>query len=420
MNCQFWRILWRGKKMIRSFKKGWWPILLLTFFLIIFTNQTYSQTTQPNLRIRAQSAVLMDAISGQVLFEQNPQIRTAPASFVKLLTLYVAFDALRDGHLKKDDLVSVSQKAWGMGGSKMFIKPGERVRAGDLLRGITVTSGNDACVALAEHMAGTEEAFVSKMNEKAKLLGLKDSQFKNSHGMPAQDQYTTAFDIAILARHYIKDHPEALAFHSLTEFEYNGILQQNRNILLGMNIGVDGLMTGYLEKSGYLLVATAKRDGQRMIAVVMGCDTSRRRTQESRKLLEYGFKNFSTVEAVKKGDIFGPEKVVKGKLNKVHLIPAEEAWVTVPKGKENSISVTTEVPKPITAPVRAGQALGKIIIQWEDKVLKEIALLSSSDVPEGIYLSWPLIAMGVLFFLLVGLLAFWLAHRSRRRKFRSP
>ena len=375
---------------------------------------------QPNLRIRAQSAVLMDAISGQILYEQNPQLKIPPASFVKLLTLYVAFDALRDGHLKKDALVSVSQKTWGMGGSKMFIKPGERVRAEDLLRGITVTSGNDACVALAEHMAGTEEAFVSKMNEKAKLLGLKDSQFKNSHGMPAQDQYTTAFDIAILARHYIKDHPEALAFHSLTEFEYNGILQQNRNILLGMNIGVDGLMTGYLEKSGYLLVATAKRDGQRMIAVVMGCDTSRRRTQESRKLLEYGFKNFSTVEAVKKGDIFGPEKVVKGKLNKVHLIPAEEAWVSVPKGKENSISVTTEVPKPITAPVRAGQALGKIIIQWEDNVLKEIALLSSSDVPEGIYLSWPLIAMGVLFFLLVGLLAFWLAHRSRRRKFRSP
>lgn len=406
--------------MKSSFFSGPVSALLLSVFLVILVNKALSQMEQPNLRIRAQSAVLMDAISGQVLFEQNPQIRTAPASFVKLLTLYVAFDALRDGHLKKDDLVSVSQKAWRMGGSKMFLKPGERVRVEDLLKGISVASGNDACVALAEHMAGTEEAFASKMNEKAKLLGLKDSQFKNSHGMPARDQYTTAFDIAILARHYIEDHPEALAFHSLTEFEYNGIRQRNRNALLGMNIGVDGLMTGYLEKSGYLLVATAKRDDQRMIAVVMGCDTPRRRSQESRKLLEYGFKNFSTVEAVKKSDIFGPEKVVKGKLNKVHLIPAEGAWVTVPKGKENSISVTTEVPKSITAPVQAGQAVGKILIQGEGKVLKEIALLSSSDVPKGIYLSWPVIAVGVLSLILVALLAFWLAHRSQRRKFRSP
>ena len=403
----------------RSFRNGSVPVLLLAISFVIFANRAFPQAGQPSLRIDAQSAVLMDAISGQVHFDQNPRIRMAPASFVKLLTLYVAFDALRDGHLKKDDLVSVSQKAWRMGGSKMFIKPGERVRAEDLLKGIAVVSGNDACVALAEHLAGTEEVFVLQMNEKARGLGLKDSQFKNSYGMPARDQYTTAFDIALLASQYIEDHPEALTFHSLVEFEYNGIRQQNRNTLLGMDIGVDGLMTGYLEKSGYLLVATAKRDGQRMIAVVMGCDTPRRRTQESRKLLEYGFKNFSTVEAVKKSDLFGPEKVVKGKLSKVHLTPAEGAWVTISKGKENSISVTPEVPKPITAPLQAGQAVGKIIIQSEGKVLKEISLLSSSDVPEGIYLSWPLIAGSGLSFLLVVLLAFWLARRSRRRKFRS-
>jgi D-alanyl-D-alanine carboxypeptidase (penicillin-binding protein 5/6) len=361
----------------------------------------------------------MDAISGQVLFEQDPQLKMAPASFVKLLTLYLAFDALRDGHLRKDDLVEVSQKAWRMGGSRMFIKPGERVRAEDLIKGIAVASGNDACIALAEHMAGSEEAFVMKMNEKAQGLGLKDSHFKNSHGMPARDQYTTAFDITILARHYIEDHPEALAYHSLTEFEYKGIQQQNRNSLVGMNIGVDGLMTGYLEKSGYLLVATAKREGQRMIAVVMGCDTPRRRVQESRKLLEYGFKNFATVEAVKKSDLFGPEKVVRGKLNQVQLFPAEEGWVTVAKGQENSISVTSDVPKFVTAPVQKGQGVGKLVIHGEGRVLKEIALLSSSDVPKGIFLSWPLITVGVLSLILVALLAFWLVHRSRRRKFRT-
>ena len=255
------------------------------------------------------------------------------------------------------------------------------------------------------------------MNEKAPGLGLKDSQFKNSHGMPARDQYTTAFDIAILARHYIEDHPEALAYHSLVEFEYNGIQQQNRNVLLGMNIGVDGLMTGYLEKSGYLLVATAKRDGQRMIAVVMGCDTPRRRTQESLELLEYGFKNFSTVEAVKKDSLFGPEKVVGGKLNKVHLVPAETGWVTVAKGNENSISITSEVAKPINAPVQKGQVAGKVVIQSEGKVLKEIGLFFPSDVPKGIYLPWPLIGGAIFTLILVSLIMFWLIRRPKRKKF---
>jgi D-alanyl-D-alanine carboxypeptidase (penicillin-binding protein 5/6) len=345
-------------------------------------------------------------------------VRMAPASFVKLLTLYVAFDALRDGHLKQDDPVPVSPKAWRMGGSKMFIKVGEKVRVEDLLKGIAVVSGNDACVALAEHLAGTEEAFVMRMNEKAQALGLKNSHFRNSHGMPAPDQFTTALDVALLARGYVEEHPEALIFHSLVDFKYNGIRQQNRNALLRMSIGADGLMTGYLQKSGYLLAATAKRDGQRMIAVVMGCDSSRKRIQESRKLLDYGFKNFSTVEAVKKSDVFGPEKVVKGKLNRVDLVPAEAGWVTVPRGKENAVSVAIEAPKPLVAPVLAGQDVGKIVVQLEGKAIKEISLLSSSDVPKGIYLSWPVIALGISSFLIVGLLVFWLISRSRRTKFR--
>jgi D-alanyl-D-alanine carboxypeptidase (penicillin-binding protein 5/6) len=174
--------------MKSSLFKGIMSASLLGLSLLILINEGLSQTAQPSLRINAQSAVLMDALSGQILFEQNPQIRMAPASFTKLLTLYVAFDALGKGNLKKDDLVSVSQKAWRMGGSKMFIKPGERVRVEDLLKGVAAVSGNDACVALAEHLAGTEEAFVSKMNEKGRGLGLNDSQFKNSHGMPAGDQ----------------------------------------------------------------------------------------------------------------------------------------------------------------------------------------------------------------------------------------
>lgn len=404
--------------MINSiFRNRLMPALFLSIFFIAFPNQVFPQTVPPNLRIDAKCAVLMDAISGQVLFEQNSQIRMAPASFVKLLTLYVAFDALRNGHLKMDDLVTGSQKVWKMGGSKMFIKIGERVKVEDLMKGIAVVAGNDACVALAEYITASEDAFVLEMNKKAKLLGLNNSQFKNSHGMPVRDQYTTAFDVAILSRRYIEDHPEGLAFHSLKEFEYQGIRQQNRNTLLRKNIGVDGLMTGYLEESGYHLVATAKRDGQRMIAVVMGCDTLQKRAQEAQKLLEYGLRNFSTVQAVKKSDLFGPEKVVRGKLNQVQLVPAEEGWVTVAKGKENSISVISDVPKSITAPVQKGQGVGKLLIQGEGRVLKEIALLSSSDVPKGVYLLWFLIGGSIVGIILVGLIMFRMIRRSRRKKF---
>ena len=188
---------------------------------------------------------------------------------------------------------------------------------------------------------------------------MNDSQFKNSDGMPAEGQYTTALDMAILARRYIEDHPEALAIHSMMEFEYNGIRQGNRNTLLAKNIGVDGLKTGHIEESGYHLVATAKREGQRMIAVVMGCDKVKKRAPEAQKLLEYGFKNFSTVEAVKKGATFGPVKVKRGKLNQVTLVASEDARVTVAKGKEKSVSATPELPPSIVAPVKKGQVVAK-------------------------------------------------------------
>ncbi|MDI6762411.1 MAG: D-alanyl-D-alanine carboxypeptidase family protein [Thermodesulfobacteriota bacterium] len=403
--------------IIRSFKKGWWPILLLTFFLIIFTNQTFSQTTQPSLRINARSAVLMDAPTGQILFEQNPQLKIPPASFVKILTLYVAFDALRSGDLKLNDLVTVSQKAWRIGGSKMFIKVGERVKVEDLIKGIAIVSGNDACVALAEHLAGSEETFILKMNEKAKSLGLKDSLFKNPHGLPAGNQYTTALDMAVLAQRYIEDHPEALTFHSTLEFEHQGIQQQNRNTLLRRDIGVDGLMTGHVEEAGYHLIATGKRGDQRLIAVVMGCESLRKRTREAQSLLEYGFKNFSLVEAVKKGTPLGFVKVKKGKLGKVQFIASGDGRVTVAKGKEDSITLTSEVPEFIMAPVQKGQVVGKVLIQSEGRVLKEVALLSSSDVSKGIFIPWPIIGGGILGLIILSLFGFWWIRRSQRKRF---
>jgi len=246
---------------------------------------------------------------------------------------------------------------------------------------------------------------------------LKDSQFRNSDGMPADGQYITAMDMAILSRRYIEDHPEALSFHSTTEFEYNGIRQGNRNTLLQKNIGVDGLKTGHVEESGYHLTATAKRDNQRMIAVVMGCDNMRKRAQEALKLLEFGFKNFSTVEAVKKDAPFGSVKVRRGKEKEVTLIAEKDARVTVPKGKEKTVSVTPQLPPNIVAPVQKGQVLAKILVQNEGKVVKEVSLLSSSNIEKSILPSWPVIGTGLLGLAIIVLIGFWWFRRPKRKKF---
>lgn len=426
--------------MIRFHKRVWMTISFLTLFLIAFPIQTLSKTskthkasqsakktsqsdrtTSGGLRYDARSAVLMDGLTGQVLYEQNPNLKIAPASFVKVLTLYLVLDAIRGGQLKMDDLVTVSEKAWRRtyktDSSSMYLKVGERVKIEDLLKGVAIASGNDACVVLAEHLSGSEEAFAAKMNEKAKLLGLKDSQFKNSDGSSADGQHTTAMDMALLSKRYIEDHAEALVYHSTVEFEYNGITQQNRNTLLQKNIGVDGLKTGHLKEAGFHLTATAKRDGQRMIAVVMGCNIKNKRGPEAQKLLEYGFKNFSTVEAVKKGATFGPLKVKRGKLNQITLIAAEEGRATVAKGKENLVSVAPQLPPFIVAPVQKGQVVGKVLVQNEGKVAREVNLLASSEVEKSLIPPWPILA-GILCGLIVVFgFGFWWLRRPKARKF---
>ena len=432
--------------MTRFHRKVWMAVVLLIILSITSPNQILCKTTKASktakasqkakipqktdtqasqgvsgsLQCDAQSAVLMDGLTAQVLYEQNPNLRIPPASFVKVMTLYVIGDAIRAGQIKTDDLVTVSETAWRRGwkteGSKMFIKVGERVKVEDLMKGVAIASGNDACVALAEHLSGSEEVFVSKMNEKAKALGLKDSQFRNSDGMPAEGQYVTAMDMATLSRRYIEDHPEALALHSAVEFEFNGIRQGNRNTLLQKNIGVDGLKTGHVKEAGYHLTATAKRDGQRMIAVIMGCDRVSKRAAEAQKLLEYGFRNFSTVEAVKKGATFGPVTVKRGKLNQVALIAAEQGRVTVAKGKENLVSANPQLPPFIVAPVQKGQMVAKVLIQNEGKVVKEVSLLASSDVEKSFIPPWPIlvgIGGGLVIVLVFG---FWWFRRPRAKK----
>jgi serine-type D-Ala-D-Ala carboxypeptidase (penicillin-binding protein 5/6) len=378
------------------------------------------ETASMPLQYDAKAVVLMDGMTGQVLYENNTGLKIPPASFVKIMTLCVIFDAIRAGRLKMDDLVTVSERAWKRtyktNSSSMFLKVGERVKVEDLLKGVAIVSGNDACVALAEHLSGSEEAFVSKMNEKAKALALKDTQFRNSEGSSADGQYTTAMEMAVLSKRYIEDHPEALVLHSTMEYTYNGIKQGNRNTLLQKNIGVDGLKTGHLGEAGYHLVATAKREGRRMIAVVMGSNSMKKRASQAENLLEYGFKNFSMVEAVKKGATFGPVKVKRGKVNQVFLAAAEEGRVTVAKGKENLVSAVPQLPQFVVAPIQKNQVLAKVLVQNEGKVAKEVDLLASSAVEKSLIPPWPILAgiiLGVV--VLVGF-GFWWFRRPRPKR----
>ena len=363
------------------------PICILVFVAVIqlsfFLPRADASASAP-FKVSANAAVLIDALSGKVIFGQNPQERISPASLVKLMTLYLAHDALKAGVVKPDDAVIISEKAWATQGSKMFVEVGKTVSFEKLLEGIASISGNDACVAVAEHLAGLEDTFTVKMNEKAHALGMVNSHFKNANGLPENDQYTTAMDIGLLSYHYLKDHPEALKLHSIKEFSFGGITQHNRNKLLWLNEGVDGLKTGWIDDhEGFHLIATAKRNDQRFIAIVMGAQNPRTRENEALKLLNYGFKNFSTVELFKAGESIATIDVWKGKSAQVSLTTDGPIVLTLPMGEEKNLSVTKTFPKRIFAPVPKGKKIGGLEITLKGELLNKIDLIAQDEVPQA-------------------------------------
>jgi len=362
-------------------------IIVFTFFLLMqgsLSLLTVGASSPPPFKIGVRSAVLLNASSGQVTFEQNPQEKIAPASLAKILTLYLAYDALEMGLVKPEDKVLISKKAWATKGSKMFIEVNKRVELQKLLEGIAAISGNDACVAVAEYLAGLEEAFVARMNEKAKSLGMDHSQFKTVNGLPAKDQYTTASDVGILSYHYLKEHPEALRIHAIKEFTFSGITQYNRNGLLWLDEGIDGLKTGWINNNaGFHLVATAKRGDQRFIAVVMGAKNQRTRENEALKLLNYGFRNFSTITMLNANESVETLDVWKGKEGQVSLVPAEPVIVTVPVGEEENLSLNREVPKRAFAPIHKGEKIGELEVSIKGELLKKVDLIAKDEVPSG-------------------------------------
>ncbi|MGB0722929.1 MAG: D-alanyl-D-alanine carboxypeptidase family protein [Gammaproteobacteria bacterium] len=337
--------------------------------------------TPPELGAR--SYILLDFATGQVLAEQNADEPVEPASLTKLMTAYLVFEELSTGNLKLDDTLTVSERAWRMKGSRMFIEVNKQVRVDELLQGMIVQSGNDASVALAEMLAGTEETFANMMNRKAKELGMKNTHFMNSTGMPADNHMSTARDIALLSTALIREFPQYYAWYSQKEFEYNDINQMNRNKLLWRDDSVDGLKTGYTKAAGYCLASSALRDGMRLVSVVMGTKSSKARIAASQALLNYGFRFFGTHRLYGANESITNSRVWKGTAESLRLGLGRDMWITIPKGSYDDLDATVEMQPTIVAPISKGQVLGRVTVKLGDKVLAEQPLLSLDDVPEG-------------------------------------
>jgi len=348
----------------------------------------------PPLEINAESAVLMEVGSGTILFESHADKIIEPASFTKVLTLYLVFESLQKNLIGLTDDIFISEKAWRTGGSKMFVEVNAKVRLDELIRGIAVVSGNDACVAVAEQLYGSVEAFVNAMNRKAKELGMNNSQFQNPHGLPAEGQVTTARDMATLDASYLKRFPESLQYHSMREYTYNNITQHNRNRLLVKDPSVDGLKTGYVAAAGYHLSATGERDGMRLLAVVMGAKTPGIREREALKLLNYGFRNYALIQPFPKEQAVTTLKVWKGLKDSLDLYPAEEASLLVTQQEKSAVRSEIEAPPDVTAPVSDQQAIGKLIFYINNQPRKTVALVSHEEIARAGWFkrSWQTIA----------------------------
>jgi len=359
--------------------------LVLLFSLLMASAAWSADIVPPPPQLAAKSWVLMDAASGSVLVDHQGNTRLPPASLTKLMTSHVAALELQRGRIKETDLVTISEKAWRMGGSKMFVKVGNQVAVSDLLRGIIVQSGNDASIALAEHLAGGEDTFAALMNQEAKRLGLADTHFVNATGWPAEGHYSSALDMARLARAIVIEDPEHYAMYAEKEFVWNGIKQPNRNLLLWRDPTVDGLKTGHTEEAGYCLVASSKRDGQRLIASVFGTDSENARATETAKLLAYGFNFFDSKTFFKQGETVQSVAIWKGAARTLKAGVAADFAAALPKRTSGEVQTRIVLAEgEVVAPVAAGAPLGRIeLVGADGKVVMQAPLVALEAVEEG-------------------------------------
>jgi D-alanyl-D-alanine carboxypeptidase (penicillin-binding protein 5/6) len=361
------------------FKKIYFLILL---FLSSISN-SYS-----NIEIKARTAILQDFLSGEILYEKDPDIQIYPASMTKIMTSIVAFDLIKSGNLSLDDKFIVSEKAWRLstaGYSSMFIMVGDEVSVENLLHGIITASGNDACVALAEGIAGTEEEFAILMTAKAKELGMENTNFTNSSGINDPDNYSTVRDILKMSRYLIQKHPDFYEWFSLLEFTWDRtggdpITQGNRNPLLYKNMGADGIKTGYLAVEKYSLASSLIRNGRRLIAVGSGFETKNSRSRESSKLLTYGLTNFDLVEINKSSETIDKVDVWLGTENQIDVYVNEDIFKTIKKAKKNLLKVALKYEGPIEAPIKKDDVIGKFRVVYDEELIGEYDLLAAKDV----------------------------------------
>ncbi len=359
---------------------------LIVVLVLVCLTDAYAQSAMPAPAppiIGSKSYLVIDARTGHELAALDPDTPLAPASLTKLMTTYVVFHAIEDGQITLEDEVTVSEKAWRMQGSRMFIEVGNRVRVKDLLLGVIVQSGNDASVALAEYVAGSEAVFAEMMNQYAQQLGMTSTHFVNATGWPHEDHYSTARDLTILARALIEEFPEHYKWHAIKEFTWADISQPNRNRLLWRDDSVDGLKTGHTEAAGYCLVASAERDGMRVISVVLGTASDKARIDGTQALINYGFRFFETRLLYKAGEEIARARVWKSANEYSPLGVMKDLYITVPRGSYDSLESVRNMPAIIEAPVAAGQPLGEIKVSLNDEVLLQEQLRALADNPSG-------------------------------------
>jgi D-alanyl-D-alanine carboxypeptidase (penicillin-binding protein 5/6) len=345
-----------------------------------------SQTASLTPETTAKQAIIMDFKTGKVLFEKNADQRMPPSSMSKIMTAYMAFKALKENRLQLDSMLPVSQKAWRIQGSKMFVMVGTQAKVEDLLRGMIIQSGNDACIVLAEGLAGSEEAFAEQMNVEARKIGLTGSNFRNSSGWPDPDHYTTARDLAMLGKRLIADFPEYYKYYSEIDFTYGTdekgkpIKQGNRNPLLYKNVGADGIKTGHTEEAGYGLAASAQREGRRVIGVFNGWQSMRIRSEESERMMEWAFREWGTYALFKKGETIDRADVWLGTKATVQLLAPQDIDLTIPRRLRPQLKVVASFDSPIAAPIAPGQEIGRLVVTAPGLDTMEIPLVSDTGI----------------------------------------
>ena len=359
-------------------------ITLLFFYPLILTAEEAPVDLIPTPPpIEANAYILQDFHSGYNIMKKSVEEKIEPASLTKLMTAYIVFEKLQTEEIKLTDTAKVSNNAWTMKGSRMYLEADTLVTIEDLLKGMIIQSGNDASVALAEHIAGSEEKFVNLMNEKAKALGLTDTHYVNSTGLPAENHYTTVNDLVKITRLLIEKFPSYYGWYSEKEFTYNNITQSNRNLLLWRNKHVDGIKTGYTERAGYCLVASAKQDNMRLISVVVGTNGKKQRADETEKMLDYGFQFFNTYQLYKAGEALNTEKVWKGSADQVQLGLGSPLFITIPKGQYKQLKAALHIDKHITAPIKQGNVYGALKINLGNQLIAEQPLVALHPVELG-------------------------------------